>query len=403
MKKKVIVLGGDGFCGWPTSLYLSSKGYDVTIVDNLSRREIDKKLKIKSLTPIKSIKTRLSTWEKVSKKRINFHKINISKDYKKITKLLKKIRPDNIIHFAEQRAAPYSMKSSELKNYTINNNINGTHHILSSIVKLGLKTHLIHLGTMGVYGYDNEDINIPEGYINVTFNKDKKKKTRKILFPQNPGSIYHLSKCIDQLLFMYYAKNDELKITDLHQGIVWGSETKQTSLHPNLINRFDYDGDYGTVLNRFLIQAALNYPLTIHGTGSQSRAFININDTVKCIELAIKNPPIKTKGKIKVKILNQSTEVKSIIKLAKIIKKKTNCKISYLKNPRNESNKNELSFKNSGFKNLGLKSIYIKDKLLQEINSFAKKYILRCDKSKIPCISYWNNKIKKNNKAYTKL
>ena len=186
MKKKVIVLGGDGFCGWPTSLYLSSKGYDVTIVDNLSRREIDKKLKIKSLTPIKSIKTRLSTWEKVSKKRINFHKINISKDYKKITKLLKKIRPDNIIHFAEQRAAPYSMKSSELKNYTINNNINGTHHILSSIVKLGLKTHLIHLGTMGVYGYDNEDINIPEGYINVTFNKDKKKKDKKNSISSKP-------------------------------------------------------------------------------------------------------------------------------------------------------------------------------------------------------------------------
>ena len=395
MKKKIIVLGGDGFCGWPTSLYLSSKGYDVTIVDNLSRRKIDNKLKVKSLTPIKSIKTRLSTWKKISKKKINFYKINIAKDYKKISQLLKKIKPDNIIHFAEQRAAPYSMKLPELKNYTINNNINGTHHILNSIVELGLKTHLIHLGTMGVYGYDNEGINIPEGYIDVKFVKDKKQKKRKILFPQNPGSVYHLSKCIDQLLFMYYTKNDELNITDLHQGIVWGTETKQTSLHPNLINRFDYDGDYGTVLNRFLMQASLNYPLTIHGKGEQTRAFININDTVKCIEIAIKNPPKKIDGKSKVKILNQMTEVKSIKNLAYTIKEKTDCKIMFIKNPRNEANHNNLSVQNLGFKKLGLKPIYIKDYLLDEIRFFSKKYLNRCDKSKIPSVSYWNTKIKK--------
>ncbi len=287
------------------------------------------------------------------------------------------------------------MKSPELKNYTINNNTNGTHHILSSLAKLGLKTHLIHLGTMGVYGYDNESIETPEGYIDVTFNKDKNKNTRNILYPQNPGSIYHLSKCIDQLLFMYYAKNDELIITDLHQGIVWGTETKETSLHPNLINRFDYDGDYGTVLNRFLMQASLDYPLTIYGKGTQTRAFININDTVKCIELAIKNPPKKINGKPKVNILNQMTEIKSIKNLAYTIKKKTNCKIKFMKNPRNEASHNELRVKNLGLKKLGLKPIYIKDYLLDEIRFFSKKYLNRCDKSKIPSASYWNTKIKK--------
>jgi len=395
MKKKIIILGGDGFCGWPTSLYLSSKGYNVTIVDNLSRRKIDNNLKIKSLTPIKSITRRLSTWKKLTKKTINFEKIDISQDFEKVCKILKKIKPHVIIHFAEQRAAPYSMKSPTLKNYTIDNNVKGTHHILNALVKLNLKSHLIHLGSMGVYGYEKKGLTLPEGYANIFFERDKNKKKRKILFPSNPGSIYHLSKCLDQLLFMYYTKNDNLKITDLHQGIVWGTETKQTAMHPDLINRFDYDGDYGTVLNRFLIQAALDFPLTVHGKGGQTRAFININDTVRCLELAIKNPPKKVNGKYEVKILNQMTEVKTVKELALAIQKKTNSKILFLKNPRNESDYNDLSVKNEGLLNLGLKPIFIKDNLLEEIQYYSKKYIHRCDKSKIYCTSYWNAEIKK--------
>jgi len=251
------------------------------------------------------------------------------------------------------------------------------------------------LGSMGVYGYEKKGLTLPEGYANIFFERDKNKKKRKILFPSNPGSIYHLSKCLDQLLFMYYTKNDNLKITDLHQGIVWGTETKQTAMHPDLINRFDYDGDYGTVLNRFLIQAALDFPLTVHGKGGQTRAFININDTVRCLELAIKNPPKKVNGKYEVKILNQMTEVKTVKELALAIQKKTNSKILFLKNPRNESDYNDLSVKNEGLLNLGLKPIFIKDNLLEEIQYYSKKYIHRCDKSKIYCTSYWNAEIKK--------
>jgi hypothetical protein len=196
------------------------------------------------------------------------------------------------VHFAEQRAAPYSMKSDRHKNYTVNNNVNATHNLLNAMVELDLDAHLVHLGTMGVYGYSTVGAAIPEGYLPVGIDTMAGETVKQdILYPANPGSIYHMTKCLDQLIFQFYAKNDNLRITDLHQGIVWGTHTDQTRRHEQLVNRFDYDGDYGTVLNRFLIQAAIGYPLTVHGTGGQTRAFIHIQDSVRCIEIALENPP----------------------------------------------------------------------------------------------------------------
>ena len=288
MNKKVIILGGDGFCGWPTALHLSEKGHDVLIVDNLSRRNIDNELEVNSLTPIQPMGTRLKVWKEVSGQAIVFYNFDVSKNYHRLLTLIKEFKPDAIIHFAEQRAAPYSMKSSWHKRYTVDNNLNATNNVLAAVVESHLDVHIIHLGTMGVYGYGTAGMKIPEGYLKVKMDTDEGKTIeQEILYPANPGSIYHMTKTQDQLMFAYYNKNDKVRITDLHQGIVWGTQTEDTRKDEKLINRFDYDGDYGTVLNRFLMQTAVNYPLTVHGTGGQTRAFINIQDTVRCIEIAI--------------------------------------------------------------------------------------------------------------------
>lgn len=392
MKKKVIIAGGDGFCGWPTSLYLSRKGYDVIIIDNLSRRKIDLELEINSLTPISSINKRISKWEEISGKKIKYFNIDLSKNYQKLLNIISEEKPNTIIHFAEQRAAPYSMKNSKTKIYTVNNNINSTNNILCAIVESRLDIHLVHLGTMGVYGYSTAGLSIPEGYLDVIIKNDKGRNVKKnILYPSDPGSIYHLTKTQDALLFSFYNKNDKIKITDLHQGIVWGTSTDETNLDELLVNRFDYDGDYGTVLNRFCMQSALSYPLTVHGSGGQTRAFIHIKDSIKCLELAVKNPPKKNE---KVKIFNQMTETHKVLDLAKIISELTGSKIQYLKNPRNEDSKNELKVKNKKFISLGLQPITLENGLLEEITDISKKYIDRCDIEKIPCTSYWSSKKK---------
>jgi UDP-sulfoquinovose synthase len=384
---RVLVLGGDGFCGWPTSLYLSDRGHDVTILDNLSRRNIDNELEVQSLTPIRPISERLRVWEEVSGRKVGFVNLDLATEYDRLVRVIETIKPEAIVHFAEQRAAPYSMRSEKTKRYTVDNNVRATHNLLAALVSTGSNAALAHLGTMGVYGYGwSGSAPIPEGYLTVKVPTPDGDLEREILHPANPGSVYHMTKTLDQLMFAFYAKNDGLRITDLHQGIVWGTQTDQTSKDERLINRFDYDGDYGTVLNRFLMQAAIKHPLTVHGSGGQTRAFIHIRDTVRCIEIAITNPP---QAGSQVMVLNQITETHRVADLAKMISEITGVEIANLPNPRREADENDLVVRNDQFLALGLNPTTLSNGLLDEVTQVAEKYKDRIDVTKIIARSVW--------------
>jgi len=419
--KRVFVVGGDGFCGWPLSLYLSNRGHEVVILDNLSRRAIDEELGVESVTRIASIDERLECWnsiiEKKNKQNLNSHaqnpilfpikfvKIDVAKDYDALKKLTCDLKPHVCVHLGEQRAAPYSMKNSTTRRYTVDNNLNGTHNLLNIILECDKDIHLVHLGTMGVYGYGSvPDTVIPEGYVKVMMQNNKKEwKPCSIMHPYHPGSVYHTTKCLDNILMSFYGKNYEIQITDLHQGIVWGLDTEETMLDPRLVNRLDCDSDYGTVLNRFVIQAAVNKELTVYGTGEQTRAFIHIQNSMECMELALENPKKPVVGE-PVQIFNQMTETYRLLDLVEIIKKSFNelnmeqygreVQVKNCANPRKELVRNDLKVKNDSFLGLGLqplsllgltelRSIYNHIKKVQKDHGFVLG-----EKELSPC-SFW--------------
>lgn len=378
---RIFVLGGDGFCGWPTSLKLAKEGHEVYIIDNMSRRRIDEELNSNSLTEISPIGTRLDVARELGWD-IRYWNIDIT-NYGYLAKAVNELKPEVIVHFAEQRAAPYSMLGQHERRYTVDNNVIGTHNVLNAIVDHSPNTHLVHLGTMGVYGYSKEFGAIPEGYLDI--NIPATGEDTSILYPTNPGSVYHMTKSLDQLLFQFYNKNWGLKITDLHQGIVWGTQTEETMMSEKLVNRFDYDGVYGTVLNRFISQAATGNDLTVYGTGGQKRAFIHIQDTANCVNLAIQEEP---DGK-KVRIFNQVSEVRQVKELAELISNKYGSKIIYHDNPRKEMPENDLEVDNTGLKSLGFEPITLSMNLIDDVRYIAAKMQENLKKENIMTSPRW--------------
>lgn len=388
---RVLVMGGDGFVGWPVSLRLSNAGNDVTIVDNFFRRQADFELGVESLTPIKLLADRVSCWKKLTGKKLNYKRLDVSRNYYGLVDLMRKLKPEVIIHLAEQRAAPYSMKSEIHKRYTVNNNINATHNILCAIVETDMDVHLVHIGTAGVYGYNDSSVTIPEGYLDYHVKNGSDYIKMRDLFPMRPGSIYHMTKTMDSMMFRFYAQNNGIRITDLHQGVIWGINTPETETSEDLFNRFDYCGDYGTVLNRFLMQSAINHPITVYGLGEQTRAFIHIVNTCDCIEIAVANPPSNFD---EVLIFNQTTEQLRLIDLANMVKELTGVEIQHCSNPRVEPEKNSLVMDNAKFLSLGLNPIKVDEKQLSGILRLADKYKDRIKREKIYCTSVWRSDLK---------
>ncbi|MGK7921081.1 MAG: NAD-dependent epimerase/dehydratase family protein [Trichodesmium sp.] len=385
---KVLVIGGDGYCGWATALYLSNKGYEVGILDSMVRRHWDMQLQVETLTPIAPIQQRIQRWKDLSGKKIDLYVGDIT-NYDFLSKTLRQFEPESIVHFGEQRSAPFSMIDREHSVMTQVNNVVGTLNILYAMKEDFPDSHLVKLGTMGEYGTPN--IDIEEGYITIEHNGRKD----TLPYPKQPGSFYHLSKVHDSHNIHFACKIWGLRATDLNQGVVYGVALiglldQEIITDEMLINRLDYDGVFGTALNRFCIQAAIGHPLTVYGSGGQTRAFLDIRDTVRCMELAIANPA--EAGKFRV--FNQFTEMFSVADLAVKVQKAgesmgLDVKISNLDNPRVELEEHYFNAKNTNLLDLGLEPHYLSESLLDSLLNYAIQYKHRVDKDHIlPKVSW---------------
>jgi UDP-sulfoquinovose synthase len=382
---KICVLGGDGYCGWATALYLSSKGHGVAVVDNFVRRQWDFELGVQTLTPIQPLSDRLRVWGELTGKAIELFIGDVS-DYDFLAGVIESFQPDAVVHFAEQRSAPYSMIDRKHAVFTQVNNVVGTLNLLFALQELKPDCHLVKLGTMGEYGTPN--IDIEEGYIRIEHNG----RSDLLPYPKQPGSFYHLSKVHDSHNMMFACKIWGLRATDLNQGVVYGTVTDEVVMDEALINRFDYDDVFGTVLNRFCAQAAVGHPLTVYGKGGQTRGFLDIRDTVRCIEIACLNPA--NAGECRV--FNQFTEQFSVLELAGMVqaaarKLGTRVEIEHLPGPRVESEAHYYNAKHSKLIDLGLQPHYLSDSLLDSLMNIAIRYQDRIDSSLFLPQVQWRN------------
>jgi len=380
---KILVLGGDGYLGWPTALHLSACGHDVTVVDNLVRREYDREMGVDSLVPIASLPDRVTRWEQVSGRAINMRLGNLT-DAAFTYGVVAEAEPDAIVHFGEQRSAPYSMIDREHAVYTQVNNVVGTLNLMYAIAETDPSIHLVKLGTMGEYGYPN--IDIEEGFIEITHNG----RTDVLPYPKQPGSFYHLSKVHDSHNIMFACRVWGLRATDLNQGIVYGQSTDETDLDPALATRFDYDGVFGTVLNRFCVQAVTGHPLTVYGAGGQTRGMLNIRDTLACVTLALENPA--ERGEFRV--FNQFTESFSVRDMAEMVKRVCPTRVDIaegLSNPRVEREEHYFNAANTKLLDLGLEPHLLTDQVISRILELVESHRDRVDVQAIAPTVQWRS------------
>jgi UDP-sulfoquinovose synthase len=379
------VLGGDGYCGWATALYLSAKGHEVAIVDNFARRQWDHELGVQTLTPIRPLTERLRVWNELTARVIELFVGDVT-DYDFLSSFVRSFEPESVIHFAEQRSAPYSMIDRKHAVSTQVNNVVGTLNLLFALRELQPDCHLVKLGTMGEYGTPN--IDIEEGYIAIEHNGRKD----VLPFPKQPGSFYHLSKVHDSHNIMFACKIWGLRATDLNQGVVYGTVTDEVAFDEALINRFDYDEVFGTVLNRFCVQAAIDHPLTVYGCGGQTRGFLDIRDTVRCVELACVHPAARGECRV----FNQFTEQFSVLQIAQLVqvagrKLGLSVDIDHLPDPRVESEDHYYNAKHSKLIDLGLTPHHLSDSLLDSLMNIAIRYRERIDTSMFMPQVNWRN------------
>ncbi len=374
---RVAVLGGDGYCGWATALYLSKQGHTVAIVDNFMRRQWDHELGVQTLTPIRPLAERLRVWQELTGKRLELFVGDVT-DYDFLSSCIESYGPDAVVHFAEQRAAPYSMIDRKHAVFTQVNNVVGTLNLLYALREFQPDCHLVKLGTMGEYGTPN--IDIEEGYLTIEHNGRKD----VLPYPKQAGSFYHLSKVHDSHNIMFCCKVWGLRATDLNQGVVYGTLTEEVGLDEALINRFDYDEVFGTVLNRYCVEAAVGMPLTVYGKGGQTRGFLDLRDTVRCVEIALLNPA----GRGEFRVFNQFTEQFSVLQLAAMVQAAgrelgLEVRVEHIPDPRVEAEEHYYNAKHSKLIELGLKPHLLSDSLLDSLMNIALRYRDRIDSSKM--------------------
>ncbi len=378
----ILVLGGDGYLGWPTALYLSRKGHRVGIVDNFARRGYDLEMGVNTLVPIASLQRRVRCWQEISDRTIELFVGDLT-DPSFVSGTLASFRPDAVVHFAEQRSAPFSMIDRQHAVYTQVNNVVGTLNLLYAIAEQDRDIHLVKLGTMGEYGTPN--IDIEEGFIEITH----RGRTDVLPYPKQPGSFYHLSKVHDSHNIMFACRIWGIRATDLNQGIVYGHETEETALHPDLATRFDYDGVFGTVLNRFCLQAVTGHPLTVYGSGGQTRGMLNILDTLACVELALEHPA--DRGEFRV--FNQFTESFSVLEMAELVKSEFagNAVIEHTTDPRVEKEEHYYRAAHTKLLDLGLVPHLLTSSVIQSILAVADKYKTNADADAILPTVEWRS------------
>jgi UDP-sulfoquinovose synthase len=384
---KILVLGGDGYLGWPTAMYLSNKGHEVGVVDNMLKRYWEAEIGVEPLAAVRPLHLRVKRWESLTGKKIQTFIGDIAENHRFVYKVLEQFEPDAIVHYAEQPSAPFSMIDRDKCVHTQRNNVVGTLNLMFAMQSINPDIHMVKLGTMGEYGTPN--IDIEEGWIEI----EHKGRKDRMLYPKKPGSFYHLSKVHDSANLEFACRIWGMRVTDLNQGVVYGTDTDETRMHEDLGTSFHYDAVFGTVLNRFVAQVVHGTPMTVYGAGGQTRGFLNIRDTLQCVELALLNPAAR--GEFRV--FNQFTEQFSINDLAQRVERVAKAQglkpvVDHISNPRVELEDHYYHAIHSALPELGLKPYLLSDDVIAQMLEFAQRHRNRIDTDVLNPSVKWKQK-----------